>query len=61
MRYGWYSAKETSSSTAVTREITYNVVSGAPIIDEELGDTDDLYRRGGYNDIFVEVQNRPSR
>ena len=31
------SAKETPTSTAVTREITYNVVSGAPII-EEIGE-----------------------
>ena len=52
------SAKETSSSTAVTREITYNVVSGAPII-QELG-TQTIYQ-GTFNDIFVEVANSPTQ
>ena len=51
------SAKETPSSTAVTREITYNVVSGAPII-EEVG-TQTIYSNFE-NDIFIEIQNRPT-
>ena len=51
------SAKETSSSTAVTREITYNVVSGGPII-EEVGSQNVV--KGFVTDIFVEILNRPT-
>ena len=51
------SAKETSSSTAVTREITYNVVSGGPII-EEIGEQTIV--AGRVNDIFIEIQNKPT-
>ena len=50
-------AKETPSSTAVTREITYNVVLGAPIIEEVGSQT--LYSNFD-NDIFIEIQNRPT-
>ena len=52
------SAKETSSSTAVTREITYNVVSSAPIIVEM--EEQEIYR-GVENDIFIEVQNKATQ
>ena len=51
------SAKETPASTAVTREITYNVVSGAPII-EEIGEQ--FVHKGFESDIFIPVQNRPT-
>ena len=51
------SAKETSSSTAVTREITYNVVLGAPII-EEVGEQTIL--EGVASSFFVKVDNKPT-
>ena len=49
------SAKETPASTAVTREITYNVVSSAPII-EEVGEQ--TVYKGFESDIFIPVENR---
>ena len=52
------SAKETPTSAAVTREITYNVVSSAPII-EEVGEQSVF--QGAETDIFVEIQNRPTQ
>ena len=52
------SAKETSSSTAVTSEITYNVVSGAPIIQETGAIT--VYK-GVETNVFVEIQNTPTQ
>ena len=52
------SAKETSSSTAVTREIIYNVVSGAPIIQETGAIT--VYK-GVETNVFVEIQNKPTQ
>ena len=51
------SAKETSSSTAVTREITYNVVPTAPIIEEVDAKT---IVKGVEVDIFVGIQNQPT-
>ena len=54
------SAKETPTSAAVTREITYNVVSGAPIIVAPVG----LKISRGYdyddNPIEIEILNRSS-
>ena len=46
------------ASTAVTREITYNVVSGAPIIEEVGAIT--VYKGVGTN-VFVEIQNKPTQ
>ena len=51
-------AKEIPTSTAVTREITYNVVSSAPII-EEIGTQ--MIFQGAETDIFVEIQNSPTQ
>ena len=51
------SAKETPTSDAVTREIIYNVVPTAPII-EEVGEQTII--KGRAQDIFVEVQNTPT-
>ena len=52
------SAKETLTSTAVTSEITYNVVPSAPII-EEIGEI--TVYRGHVTDVFVEIQNKPTQ
>ena len=52
------SAKETTTSTAVTSEITYNVVPTAPII-EEIGEQ--TVFKGQDTDIFVEIQNSPTQ
>ena len=52
------SAKETSSSTAVIREIRYNVVSGAPLIDNIGVIT--VYK-GVESNVFVGIQNKPTQ
>ena len=52
------SAKETSSSTAVTSEITYNVVTAAPII-EGVGEQN--ITQGDAVDIFIGIQNRATQ
>ena len=51
-------AKETPTSTAITRDIIYNVLPSAPIIDE-VGEQN--VHIGFDNDIFVEIQNKPTR